>query len=95
MGNVEWVTCHVPASHSAAGGCGLFADAAVDFAEESVWVEGCRSSTLDGDNICCTAEDWGVGSGVGAASAASVTASDITEYTERKSVSKPWSCRSM
>jgi len=40
MGNVEWVTCQVPVSHSAAGGLQSVADG--DFAVASVCEEGCR-----------------------------------------------------
>jgi hypothetical protein len=62
MGNVEWVTCHVPASHSAAGGFSLLMEVPDDFTEESVWVEGDRSAMLEGgDNGCCAAgedDDW-------------------------------------
>ena len=57
MGNVEWVTCHVPASHSAVGGFSLLAEAASGFTEESVCVEGYRSVMLEGgdngeDDFC-------------------------------------------
>jgi hypothetical protein len=56
MGNVEWVTCHVPASHSAAGGFSLLVEAPDEFVGERVCVEGCRSSMLeDGDDACCAA----------------------------------------